>query len=80
MLTDLAAPSRTHEAQRLQSGRSRGPVSDTLPPHVFDAVVELLSDILVREYQSMNTTASAMDLTLLQDQRHRPVPKEAVGA
>jgi hypothetical protein len=80
MFTKSTAPSRVHNVQWLQSRHSRGPVSETWPPHVVDAVVELLSEMLVREYQSTTSSTSATDLTLLQDQRHRPIPQEAVKA
>ncbi len=71
MLTDLTAA--------LQN-RGRGNSSDTWPPYVLDAVVDLLAEILVREFQSTRTISSVPGLTFSEIQGHRPDTPEDLGA
>ena len=79
MLSKLTPSSRTRDAAKRQESLHRGHTSDTWPPHVFDAVVDILADILVAEYQSTHTIGSSPRLTLSKIQRHPPDPQEGAG-
>ncbi|UVT18986.1 MAG: hypothetical protein H8K03_14370 [Nitrospira sp.] len=80
MLT-VSTPARASGiAEGQGSGLRRGLGSETWPPDVFNAVVELLSEILVQEYQSVHTTGPAPGLTFAEVQRHRPGSPEVVEA
>ncbi len=80
MLSKMTTSSRTRDAATRQESRHRGLTSDTWPPHVFDAVVDILAEILVAEYQSTYAIGSPPRLTMSEIQRHPSVPQESEGA
>lgn len=80
MLSKMTASSRTRDAAKRQESRHRGHTSDTWPPHVFDAVVDILAEILVAEYQSTHAIGFSPRLTLSEIQRHPSDPQEGEGA
>jgi hypothetical protein len=79
MLTKMTPSSRTRDAAKRQESRHRGHTSDTWPPHIFDAVVDILAQILVAEYQSTHAKASSPRLTLSEIQRHPSDPQRGEG-
>ncbi len=80
MLSKVTPSSRTREAAKRQESRHQGHTSDTLPQHVFDAVVDILAEILVAEYQSTHAIDSAPRLTMFEIHRHPSVSQEDEGA
>jgi len=80
MLSKLTPSSRTRDAAKRQESRHQGHTSDTWPPHVFDAVVDILAEILVAEYQSTHAICIAPRLTSSDIQRHPSVSQEGKGA
>lgn len=80
MLSKVTPSSRTRDAAKRQESRHRGHTSDILPPHVFDAVVDILAEILVAEYQSTNSIGCSPRLTLSEIRRHPSVLQEDEGA
>lgn len=80
MLTVTAHTGALNVAKGQEPCPEQGLSSETWPPDVFNAVIELLSEILVREYQSTHSTGSAPCLTFSKSQRHRPSSTEAVRA
>jgi hypothetical protein len=80
MLSKVTTSARTRDAAKRQESRHRGHTSDTWPPRVFEAVVDILAEILVAEYQSTLAIGSSPRLTLSEIQRHPSVPQEGEGA
>ena len=80
MLSKLTPSSRTRDAAKRQESLDRGHTSDTWPPHVFDAVVDILAEILVAEYQPTHAIVSSPRLTLSESQRHPSDPQDGGGA
>jgi len=80
MLSKMTPSSHTRDAVKQQESRHGGHTSDTWPPHVFDAVVDILANILVAEYQSTRAIGSSPRLTLSETQRHPSHPHESEGA
>ncbi len=80
MLSKVTPSSRTRDGAKRQESRHRGLTSDTLPPHVFDAVVDILAEILVAEYQSTYSIDCSTRLTLSEIRRHPSVLQEDEGA
>jgi len=80
MLSKLTPSSRTRDGAKRQEFRDRGHTSDTWPPHVLDAVVDILAEILVAEYQSTHAVGSSPRLTMSEIQRHPSVLQEDEGA
>ncbi len=76
----MTPSSRTRDAAKRQESHHRGHTSKTWPPHVFDAVVDILAEILVAEYQSTHAIAFSPRLTLSELQRHPSDPQEGEGA
>lgn len=79
MLSKVTTSSRTRNAAKRLESRRRGQTSDTWPPHVFDAVVDKLAEILVAEYQLTHAIVSSPRLTLSESQRHPRDPQESEG-
>ena len=79
MLSKMTTSSRTRDAAKRLESRHQGHTSDTWPPHVFDAVADILAEILVAEYQSTHAIVSSPRLTLSEIQRHPPDPQEGEG-
>lgn len=80
MLSKVTPSSRTRDGAKRQESRHRGLTSDTLPPHIFDTVVDILAEILVAEYQSTHAIGCSPRLTLSEIQRHPSVLQEDEGA
>jgi hypothetical protein len=80
MLSKMTTSSPTRDAATQQESRHRGHTSDTWPPHVFDAVVDILAEILVAEYQSTHSIGSSPRLTSSDIRRHPSVSQEGEGA
>lgn len=79
MLSKMITSSRTRDAVKRQEPRHRGYASETWPPQVFDAVVDILAEILVAEYQLTHAIGSSPRLTLSEIERHPPNPQEGEG-
>ncbi len=59
MLSKTTPSSRTRDAVKRQESHHRVHTSDTWPPQVFDAVVDIMAQILVAEYQSTHVIGSS---------------------
>jgi hypothetical protein len=70
MLSKVTTSSHTRDAAKRQEFRHRDLTSDMWPPHVFDAVVDILAEILVAEYQLTHSIGSSPRLTSSKIQRH----------
>ena len=80
MLSKMTPSSRTRDAVKRQESHHRGHTSDSWPPQVFDAVVDILAEILVAEYQSTLAIGSSPRLTLSEIQRHPSDRQQGEGA
>ncbi len=80
MLSKMTPSTRTRNAVKRQESHHRVHTSDTWPPQVFDAVVDIMAEILVAEYQSTHAIGSSPRLTISESQRHPSISQENEGA